>query len=439
MLHNLATHWKTRNNKPIYIKEMVRGSAWVFVGNGLARLLTLAGSVIIARALGKESFGEYSLALNTLNMLAEAATFGAGLASAKYISESINKDKNKVTECVINSIGITLFISLIFAAVLIAKKEYIARTIFNNASIAPCFDAVALGLIGAGFSGTLNSILSGLKKFRIIALLNTGTCFLLFCLQVAAALTKNLLIVTYATAGGYFIMCAIAAMVVHRELIKADVPLRMEFKPSALTILYKHNLPAFLSGMTVVPVAWAANLLLARENQGYSELAVYAVANQWRYILLFIPMTVASVALPILSGQNKNDANKLLFISISLNAIITLTTCAIVYPFIPFILSAYGSNFSSGNLALSWMLVVVFLVAINSSLATYLTSQNRFWSGTLMNCLWALSFFSLSYWLIPTYKVLGLMYAYVGSYSFHLIIQTLQAVYIYGKQTHTHH
>lgn len=438
MLQSLTSFWRGHSNKST-IKEMALGSAWVLMGNGLARILTLAGSVIVARALGKEIFGEYSLAINTLNLLAEAATFGAGTAGAKYISETLSKDKIKVAQSIVCSCLVTFLLALIVAVTLIVGGDQIANSIFRNTNMTPCLNAVALGLVAAGITGTLNSILSGLKKFRLTAVINIASCFVLFSLQAIAAFSKSLLVVTYATACGYIIVCIVTAYCIHKELIKADIKLHLGIKVSTLQLLYRYNLPAFISGMTVVPTTWAANLLLARQNQGYEELAIYSVANQWRNILLFIPITIASVALPILSGQSKQDANKLLFFSLSLNAAITFTTCALVYPFIPYILAAYGKGFSTGIYAFTGMLLVVFLISINSALSTYLTSQNRFWSGSIMNCLWAICFLALCQWLIPSQKALGLIYAYAGSYCFHLIIQTLQTVYIYGKQTHSHH
>lgn len=49
--------------------------------------------------------------------------------------------------------------------------------------------------------------------------------------------------------------------------------------------------------------------MLVKHN-GYGDLAVYEVADQWKTIILFIPTAVSQIALPILSSMVNVDKSK---------------------------------------------------------------------------------------------------------------------------------
>jgi O-antigen/teichoic acid export membrane protein len=405
---------------------LARGTFWVGIGNALARLLTLSSGIIIARTLGQEAYGEYSFAINSLNMLCELAMFGAGLASAKYISEVIEHNKQKASLCLSLSLAMTLGLGCLMALVLILFDKAIATHFANAKHLSEAAPAIAIGLIGAALNGTALSLLSGLKHFKLIGQLNITTCTILFSAQFIACQSGQVIYVLYSTALGYTLACSLSLFVTIRAFHKKGIGLTSPMTGDSLLLVKNKYFPAFISGLSVLITAWLANYLLTQQPSGFKEMALYAVANQWKTLILFIPLTMASVALPLISGKSQAGAHNLMRMSLLANALLTLLTIAVILPMTISILRLYGSEFAVGYRVFYWMFFTIFLISINSSLSTYLTSQNQFWFGAISNVIWGIVFISLAYYFIPLQGALGLMYAYAGSYTFHLMLQIIK-------------
>src|SRR5208282_1048310 len=67
--------------------RLAKGTFWSFAGSVVARGLSFAASVYIARILGKSNFGELGIIQNTLGMFGALAGFGLGLTSSKHVAE----------------------------------------------------------------------------------------------------------------------------------------------------------------------------------------------------------------------------------------------------------------------------------------------------------------------------------------------------------------
>lgn len=67
--------------------RLVRGTLWSFGGAAASRGFTLVASVMTARLLGVEAFGELGAVQSTIGMFAVFAGFGLGLTATKYVAQ----------------------------------------------------------------------------------------------------------------------------------------------------------------------------------------------------------------------------------------------------------------------------------------------------------------------------------------------------------------
>lgn len=61
------------------------------------------------------------------------------------------------------------------------------------------------------------------------------------------------------------------------------------------------SVPSLLASVMVGPVLWWTKTYLISRSS-YSEMAVYDVAEQWYTIVLFVPVTLAQIILPMLTN-----------------------------------------------------------------------------------------------------------------------------------------
>ena len=146
------------------------------------------------------------------------------------------------------------------------------------------------------------------------------------------------------------------------------------------------------SGLIVSPVFYFAQTLLTR-FVGFAEFAVYAAADQWRIVILFLPSALSRIVLPILSNLNSSNQEdqfkRVLKINLLLNGGFALLVFLGVEAFLPVILYFYRFPTSA---------VMPFLIlggsAIGASLAVVvgqaIVSKAKIWVGLSFNILWGL-------------------------------------------------
>ena len=67
--------------------RLARGGFWLLCGTVVSKALWLLASILVARMLGKETFGEFGIIRSTVEMFGVFAGFGLGLTATKYIAE----------------------------------------------------------------------------------------------------------------------------------------------------------------------------------------------------------------------------------------------------------------------------------------------------------------------------------------------------------------
>lgn len=210
------------------------------------------------------------------------------------------------------------------------------------------------------------------------------------------------------------------------HLNKNDIRYKVSLSLADFNIIWRFILPAALSSFLVVPVLWYIKSILVK-SEGFGELAVFDISDQWRMIILFIPLSLGKIILPILSRLEANDAskhnwriiNKMIFLNITVCIILSL----IIYFISPFIFNLYGKGFDNYNI-----LVIMSLSTVFSSVADVLgqaiASKAKMWIGFTYNLIWCILVISFSkYFLSLGYGAMALALSLLISYIFHSLIQ----------------
>src|SRR6266496_383991 len=79
--------WLDRMRSHPTNSRFVSGIAWSGIGAVISRALSLLASVVTARVIGREMFGEFGIIQSTLCMFGTFAEFGMGLTANKYVAE----------------------------------------------------------------------------------------------------------------------------------------------------------------------------------------------------------------------------------------------------------------------------------------------------------------------------------------------------------------
>ncbi len=407
--------------------RLTSGAFWSLLGNIVGRGLVLLSFIIAARILGKQEYGEMGMIRSTIMMFSVFAGAGIGLTASRYIAlyrgTNIRKTQEVYTLSYYFSIGLGLLIAILLClfAPLIAEKSLHAPQLTNDIRIG------AGVLFFIALNSAQNGILLGFELFKPIAF-NTsiyGIAQLVF-LAIGAYYWG----IFGAIAGmgiATIVLWVINQRSIHSKTSKIfieKIQLR-KLSKETISILWKFSLPAAMSSILVIPALWWCKTFVV-QTSGFGSIANYDVAEQWNNIILFIPSTLASMIMPILSNilaeGTSSQYKKLVTINILLNAIATTLIALFVCILTAFILKSYGAEFTDKN---TFHILILSTIpnAVAAVLGQVIASKGKMWAGFILNLLWALWLILLSLFFIGNlkYGAFGLALAVLCAYILHAI------------------
>jgi len=408
--------------------RLARGAFWSLIGGVASRALTLVSSIIVARLLGKECYGEVGMVQSTIGLFGVFAGFGLGSTATKYIAEYRLKDPEKAGRILNLTLVISLVSGGIMAITCLIMSPWLAEKTLNRADLASVLAASSLLLFISTLGGVLSAALSGFESFRAIARITIWQgvaspviaipCVWFYGVQGAiASFTINAAI-------GLF-LCTIAL----RSECK-DFRIPQKFDTSFLServVLWKFALPSMCSSLLLAPVTWITNTILVNQPSGYGEFGLFNAANQWRMVIVFFPAVLTSAIFPVLSEIHGREDLKDFTDTVSLNLkftwIIALPLTVSVITFGKQLMALYGEQFIGSEQMISLLMIACFLNTVNSAIGCALTSSGRMWTGTVMNLGWAFALIASSIFLIPYMGGRGLAISYLLAYLLHTLWQ----------------
>ncbi|HOY60838.1 MAG TPA: oligosaccharide flippase family protein, partial [Verrucomicrobiota bacterium] len=183
--------WWDRLEQSPWGTRLARGAFWSVTGGVVARGLSLLASILVARILGKDVFGELGTVQSTIGMFTVFAGLGMGLTATKHVAEFRLKDPARAGRIITLSNRIAFWASIVVALAMVASASGLASAVAAP-HIAPALQIAALSLFLNGISGAQTGALAGLEAFRTIAGLNFITGVISFPLLVAGALWRGI-------------------------------------------------------------------------------------------------------------------------------------------------------------------------------------------------------------------------------------------------------
>ncbi len=402
--------------------RLARGTFWSMAGAIISRGLGIASSVVIARTLGQVGFGELAIINSTVAMFQLFAGFGLGLTATKYVAEYRKSNPLKAGRIIGLAWLVTAVTGGLCAVLFAVFAPWLATQTLAAPHLSGLLRIAAIALFISALNAAQNGALSGFEAFKTIAIRNLIAGLLDFPIMVAGVLLAGLEGAVWAIVASRAFNWFICHLAVRREARRFGVHLSFTGCIQELPLIWKFSLPAVFGGMMVTPVNWVCNAMLVNQPNGYEKMAIYHAANQWFRAVIFLPIIIGSVVLPILSERlgNKDTAQsgKVLIFSMKVNAIIVIPIVFVGCLFSLWIMRLYGSNFSSGWPTLVVVLITAGLFSVQTPVGQIIAASGRMWLGFVMNLGWALAFIGLTYLLLKMGS-LGIASARLGAYLLH--------------------
>ncbi|MDR1923984.1 MAG: oligosaccharide flippase family protein, partial [Planctomycetaceae bacterium] len=247
-------------------KRLASGTFWSVLGNGLGKVLTLVAMIIVARMLGKETFGDFGLVRSTAATFLTFSTFAMGLASTKYIAELLHNDKERVGRIIGLNYLLTFILSLVAALVFYFCVPYLCETMLGEARLVREMRYGALLLFLMTFMSAQVGIMSGFHDFK-------GQAYTIF---IVGLLSIPIYFVGAKFGGLHGVVMALLAVTVANIFINSVFILRNVKRHGLrysfwdaykeLPILWQFSLPIVCSNIIFCVGVWVGQVMLRMQS-----------------------------------------------------------------------------------------------------------------------------------------------------------------------------
>lgn len=349
-------------------------------GSHIETVLGVVTSIVIARSLGAERYGVYSLLLVWATLSQMIVNSGVALGAQRFVAQARARGQPEVSAAIARRLRKVQWIKLAIALVVVG----VALPVYGGAGAAAMSVAgLALVLASIAFRTqyTFNvSVCKGAGDFRsaaVVAWVGSGANVLLVCF--AGLFAPNILGFLFAYAAGTAAFFAVSTWRSRRFLAKQggqEIPsdveidlsrhLRVVTVSTVLAHLASSQIEVFLLGL------WAP-----AEQIGYFRLGNMLAAGA----VGVVSGVVASVVLPFLSGAIAKGEEAAAEAYARLTRYLVLLAVPVVVLVIilsrTLIVTIYGAQFAEAATVLSVLVAALALADINTPAQAYLLGAGR--------------------------------------------------------------
>ena len=413
-------------------QRMAHGAFWSLSGALLSRAVSLISSILVARMLGKEGYGQLGMIQSTLGMFQIFAGFGLGLTATKYVAELRFSDRNKAGRVISLSIAFAAGAGTLMVVLLLFTSSWVAVKALASPAMSGLLQMGAPMLLCGAVAGAQTGALAGFEAFKSMARVNLIVAVVTFFFLVGGVYFMGLNGAVLGLLAANLIWVILNHLALSFEASRANIPFPAKDFFSERKILWNFSVPSVLASLLVTPVYWSASAILVNQPGGYADMGIFNAANQWRGAILFLPGILCQVGLPMLCSINKSEGNseevrKVFRYNLLINGSITLFAALLISIFSLQIMGIYGNSFGAGYVVLIMLAVSTFFVSINNVIGQTIVSSGKMWVGLGFNAIWAISLLGISIILVPLYRAEGLAAAYLAAFLIHTTVQGIYA------------
>lgn len=389
------------------MRAILKQSSWLFMAQAVARIISFFYIIFLARSLGVDDFGLYTVALAYFSIISAFADFGFN----RFLIREVAKDKAAAPDLICNIVILRLAITSIFFAIFSLilylfdpDKMRVSLTLLATLAILP--QSVAL---------TLDGVFIAIQKLKIsgLTILFTGfsTAFLGFFLVSAgfgAFGGVNALLL------GQMIYVGILIIVLRKNKILKLTHVNKE----TIKKVILGSLPYGMLGVLGL-LYFRIDTILLSYLRGSFETGIYSAGYKFLEAVTFIPAGFSAALFPVLSRlhiHDKDSIAKLYFKSLKVMLGFGIVTLLAFILILPTVIRVFLPNYiSSISVVLILSLSIPFMFAHVPAVSVLFSTEKYLKKILTLSVITLLFNIVLNLILIPQYGFIGAAWVTLAS------------------------
>lgn len=374
-------------------------------------ILATLFAFIVARTLGANAWGKFSLALSLITFAAiiAAAGFDTFLLKITSSRNNINPEPDSVYR---KTLQLSFLISVVMASLLYVSSSVVASSFFNNPELTHFFKIASFAIPAYAFTNINAGFLQGLKAIKkyvfIRFVAHHAGGLLLFLLLLSFQRNDHNVIIAYTVS--LYIIAGISYLWVRNRDPERN---RRSFKPSkplhSLTLLIK-GFPFMLAALLFFMKGWVDTIMIGI-FMNETNVGIYNITLKLTTILGVTLSAVSAVSTPLYSeAYSSGNLEQLKEYVSKSSAIVFYTSLPLFLVLILFpeiILSLFGDEFRAGATALIILAAGGFINAYFGAAGYLMKMTGSEVVLQYITLITVLAGILLNYYLIPAYGLTG--------------------------------
>ena len=397
--------------------ESTRGGFFLVTGTALSTIIMAIASILVARFLGAELYGQYTLALVIPQILLLFADLGINQGIIKYTS-SLHKQGETTRIIKIIKYGILLKSS---AGIVIFIISYMCSGILSSAllqrpELASYVKIASISILFYTIFATLTSAFVGLAKTEYNALVSIAQATakaLLSILLVLLGFGVLGAIVGYVASYGAAIVAGALLLIAVVNSLKGNSPQKCNGNVKDLKELIRYGTPLYISTLLTGFIPFYQSIVLAFFTSDI-DIGNFKASANFIALMAVVTIPISTALLPAFSKLNSSFNHGIRRFFKLANKYTTLVILPITFFMITFsheiVKTIYGSTYNSAPTFLATYCIIFLLAGVGYLTLTSLFNGMGDTKTTLkMNLITFLGFLILASPLTQSYKVIGLI------------------------------
>ncbi|OOF56406.1 flippase [Rodentibacter genomosp. 2] len=391
----------------------------VFVRQILVGVLQIVTLILIARGLGSEQMGLYTLAILLPTLFSQMITFGLQSVNIYAIGRKIVNERQALY---VNLVLLT-FISLLTVLVLAVGVHYFGVYFFKDMPVTLLYLSIA-SLLPQTFFTVLPSLVQAMQNFKWFNILCVAQPAMVFVISLIAVLLSNQVeSVLMAYVVSHWLSFIILIRIIWK-LIKIEIYPVFKF----LKEFIGYGVQSHFSNIITL-LNYRSSLLILGYFTTPIVVGVYSVGMQLAEKLWLPSQAVSTVLLPRLSSKlgEDNDARevaKLTLDSARMTLLVTLLIGAAFAVLAPIVVDwLFGEDYNQAVYVVLFLLPGILAWTPSRILANDLAARG-FAELNLKNSYWVFVInVALSLCLVPLFGLIGASLATTMAYTMDLVLR----------------
>ncbi len=399
--------------------DSARGGFFLFTGNTLSLLVLAVGSIIIARFLGPDAYGLYSLALVVPSILLGLIDFGVSSALTRFSAKLKAEGNSQFAANLLKSgLAFKFLTGLAMSMACLLFSENFASYLLNRSELGPFIRLASFLILFQTLFIAFNSSFTGLDRMEGNALIMNVQAVM------KTALSPILLVAGFSIAGALmghiasYVIASIAGTLLFIKYYKAlGKSVTIKNFSSSIKIMVSYGFPLYASALLILVQGQYQTIILAFFASN-AEIGNFSIAISLSALLNVLIFPVGALFPAFSKVKPKSDELRRIFKMSTKYTALLIIPATVIVTFLAkdIVYTLYGSSYSLAPLFLQVYILNFLLTGFGSVVLTYLFNgigETRVvFRYSLLNLA---VFLPLAPTLITIYGVVGLIFAFIIS------------------------